>query len=106
MFCVVASGLYCARVPSACCHATISRTFSLVTGIPSRARKSCAHCSRFVVAGAAGEVFVAVVPDDDCICASRAEKSLLGLLPLLPLFTLESPTPVGGDAKRAWMAAM
>src|SRR4051812_44681039 len=103
MPCVVASGLYCARVPSACCQATISRTFSLVAGMPRRGGKAFAHCSGFLVAAPAGVVDVAVVPDDDWSCESSAEKSLLPELPALPSLT---PMPTGGDAKRDWIAAM
>src|SRR5690349_23644758 len=98
MFCVVASGLYCALVPSACCHATIARTFSLVTGMPSCVRKSCAHCSRFVVAGPAG--VVAVVPVVAWACASALEKSV----PDVPLDDVDvevAAAPVGTPASDA-----
>jgi hypothetical protein len=98
MFCVVASGLFAARVPSACCQATIAFTFSVVTGIPRPVRKSCAHCSRLVVAAPAG--VVAVVGDVDCSWSSRVEKSDVEvLLDAVPVLT-------GGAPKRDWISAM
>ncbi len=106
MYCVVASGLYIALVPSACCQATIAFTFSVVTGMLSWVRKSCAHCSRlFAGAPAATALVDAVAPADVVALAavwawsSSAEKSLDEELEAVA-------DVVTGEANCDWISAM
>src|SRR5690348_15295942 len=83
MYCVVASGLNCARVPSACSHAAMARTFSDVCGRLSDERKSRAHCSR------------EPPPDDDtALVAVVEEVAVVACAPSSAAWKSVEPVPV------------